>query len=486
MPTRDRPRGTRYQQLASSLRAAIAQGIFPVGQRLPSVRELARTRGISITTAVNALRLLEQDGITSACPRSGHYVTRPPAAPAVPPPSRPPMVPTAVDGRRLALNLLHAGQDPGCIQLAAAVPAPDLLPLRELARLTTRLGRMPDAWSAYCPPPGLRELRAQVARRYLALECGFGPDDVVITDGASEAISLALRATCRPGDVVAIESPIFYGILQAIDALGLRVLELPTDPRDGLLLGTLREALDEHAVRAVVAVTNFNNPLGSRMPDEAKRELVELLAERDLPLIEDDIYGDLAHDGTRPSVAKRWDREGRVLLCSSLSKAVGPGLRVGWVAGGRWHDDIQALKACTTLASATLPQSIAASYLAGGAYERHLTRVRAACATRCAAMTAAVARSFPPGVRVTQPSGGYVLWVELPRTVDGSHLATLARRDRIAIAPGHLFSAKARYRHFIRLNAARWDADVDRAISHLGRLAVSLERSAARAGAARG
>jgi DNA-binding transcriptional MocR family regulator len=363
---------------------------------------------------------------------------------------------------------------------AIATPPPELLPLAILAGIQRRWLAASDAWSGYADPSGVPALRAAIARRLLTGGVTVSPDEIVVTTGTMEALLLALRATCRPGDVVACESPMYFGILQLIGSLGLRVVEVPTHPQDGMQLDALRETMDEHPVRAVIAITSFSNPIGSCMSDAARRELVAELAERDIPLIEDDIYGELPHHGTRRQLARAFDhapdRESRVVVCGSGSKIFSPGMRVGWVVGGRYTTAIRHLKRTSSFASTTLPQLALADYLEHGAVEQHLRRLRHACGERCVAMADAILATFPEGTRTTRPTGGFSLWVELPRSVDALDLQKLALADDITIAPGHLFSAKRRYQHFIRLNAAAYTPELFPRVEHLGKLVGHLAR----------
>lgn len=468
-----------YLRVAARIERAIASGVYAPGSRIPSVRSLHSDWKVGINTVLEAYRDLERRGLILPQPRSGHVVA-PSAAGREPRESTPEPSPTEVSIRDLVLRVLRDARNPKLLPLGAAIPDPSMLPLaamdRELKRAAKRHG---PAIFRYDFPPGHPPLRAQIARRLTAQGCAVGPDDVAITVGGMEAVTLALRAATKPGDIVAVESPAYFGTFQALESLGLRALEIPSSPRDGLNLGALRFALDGHPVAAVLMVPNFSNPVGSRMGDEAKRELATLLAERDIPLIEDDIYGDLAHDGSRPGVCKAHDEpgaRGRILLCGSFSKTVAPGLRLGWVAGGRFQQEIVHLKISTTLASPTAAQFALAELLASGTYDRHLRRIQPAYARSTSAMAHAVLAHFPAGTLVTRPSGGYLLWVEMPSTCDAMRLYEQALKAGITVAPGPLFSASGRYRHHLRLNAALFGEAHANAIALLGRMAHQQAR----------
>ncbi len=461
-----------YEQLAQQILRLIEDGTYRPGDRLPSVRHLSRQHGVSLTTVLEAYGLLESEGRIEARPQSGYfvsaYVSGRPAEPEV---STPPLDPRGVSIGELSMRVLRDTQDPALVQLGAAMPNLALLPAERLNRLQHGLARdVPPRTFAYDPPPGCKELRVQVARRLLDAGCELKPDEIVTTTGCQEALVLCLRAVCRPGDTVVIESPIYYGVLQAIEALGLRALEMPTHPRTGMSLETLRYVLEHHPVRACL-ISNFNNPLGSCMPDEARRELVELLEAREIPLIEDDIYSDLHHGPLRPRAAKAWDRKGLVLLCSSVSKTLAPGYRVGWVAPGRFFREVEHLKLFNTFSTATLPQLTVAEFLGSGGYDRYLRRVRRIYAQQVGLMAQAVGEHFPAGTRVTAPDGGFLVWVELPSGSEALPLYQRALQAGVTFAPGPIFSPSVGYRNFLRLNAAVWSEAVEQAIRRLGELA---------------
>jgi DNA-binding transcriptional MocR family regulator len=469
--------GVLYERVAQQLREQVLSGVYGPGDRVPSVRRLSEHFEVSIATVVEAYRRLEAQGVLEARPQSGYYVrARQWQAPVQPSISQPPCTPVSVSVSALAMKLLKASRDPQVLQLAVATPHPDFLPTQALNRILARLARNDDGSGClYDFPPGSPALRVQIARRALDAGMTLAPDDIVTTSGCQEALSLSLRAVAGPGDTIAIESPAFYGTLQTIERLGMKALEIPTCPRRGVALEALKLALDRWKIKACVFVLSYSNPLGSCMSEDNRRKLVKLLAEHEIPLIEDDIYGDLGFGATRPRAAKAFDRKGLVLLCSSFSKSLAPGYRVGWIVPGRYQDEIEHLKYTNTMATATLPQLAIAEFLDHGGYDRYLRKVRALYAASAERMTHAIARYFPDGTKVTQPAGGFVLWVELPKKVDALELHRRALAKKINIAPGPLFSAKQKYRHFIRLTCALpWDERLERALATLGRLAAEM------------
>lgn len=465
-----------YESVADRITQLIAQGTFRAGEKVPSVRQLSRQLQVSITTVLEAYRLLENRGAIEARPQSGYYVRAAfPKALEEPQMSRPHDGPTPVSLGELSIQILRDMGNPALLQLGAALPHPTVLKLEKLNRALATVARQSDRMgSVYEMPPGYEPLRLQIARRLALAGCTLAPSQIVITSGCQEAIYLCLRAVCEPGDTVAIESPIFYGVLQAIESLGLKALEIPTHARDGISLDALANALTTVDVKACVVVSNYNNPLGSRIPDENKRKLVELLAAKDIPLIEDDNYGELSFESIRPTVAKAFDTNGSVLLCASFSKTLAPGYRIGWVAPGRYQEKVERLKVACNLATSMPAQLALAEYLEGGGYDHHLRRVRRIYAENTARVAQAIGEYFPPGTRLTRPGGGFILWVELPPNIDTVALYEQALRSGITLAPGPLFSATQKYRNFMRLNASYWSPETERGLETLGRLAIGM------------
>lgn len=381
--------------------------------------------------------------------------------------------PRLVNGQEMAMALIQAANDPDIVQLGTAVPAPEFLPVQAVARALSRAMRSHyKVASSYMMPPGLPELRRQIARRMNETGGTVSADDVVITTGCQEALSLALRAVTQPGDAVAVESPAFYGLLHVMESLGLKALEIPSHPHEGIALEVLGFALERWKIKACVVVPNFSNPLGFLMPEARKRALVELLSSHAVPLIEDDVYGDLGFEVRRPSTCKGFAPEADILYCSSFSKTLSPGLRIGWVVAGRHQARVEYLKYVSSIATPTAPQLAVAELLGTGRYERHLREVRGRFATAVTRMSDAVMKYFPAGTRITQPQGGFVLWVELAKGIDCFGLAQRALDQGVSIAPGVLFSASDKFRNYFRLSCATvQDERLERALATLTKLA---------------
>ena len=465
----------QYEQLANQLTRLIDSGVLRPSDKMPSVRKLTAAHSVSPGTVLQAYGLLEDRGLIQARPRSGYYVSAR-RRPGLPPPEtyRPSGRSTPVDVSDLVFQVLESTKDKTVVPLGSAFPSPLLFPFKQLIRAFGSGARAFDPWQTVRDlSPGNAELRRLIARRYLEVGCSIDAEGIVITSGAMEALNICLGAVTRPGDVVAIEAPAFPPALQAIEAAGLRALEIPTDPGSGVDLGALETALKKHAIKACWFMTNFQNPLGSVMPEAAKRALVELLTTHDVPLIEDDVYAELYFNADRPKPAKSFDSAGLVMHCSSFSKNLAPGFRVGWVAPGRYARQIAQRKLVSSLSASVPAQLAIAHYLKQGSYERHLRHLRQALMHQQQCMLHAIDRYFPDGCRATRPTGGYFVWLELPATVDILAVHQEAMEAGISISPGPMFSVRRAFCNCLRLNYGHpWSDRMESAIRKLAKIAV--------------
>jgi DNA-binding transcriptional MocR family regulator len=467
----------QYERIARTLKALIERGVLRPGDRVPSLRDTREQSGASLGTIMRAYAQLEDSGLIEARPKSGYYVRARPSRPSEEPAmSRPPTASTEVNVAGLVFDVLEAMKRPEIVPLGSAFPSPEHFPNEKLDRAAADAARRLPVWSSITDlPPGNSESRRLIALRYAESGVDIAPEDIVITCGAMEAINLSLNAVARPGDIIAIESPTFYSTLLSIERMGMKVVEIATSPSDGMDLGSLQNALDTLDVTACIAMSNFQNPLGALMPNEKKRELVAMLAKNNVPLIEDDIYAELYFGKTKPRSAKSFDQSGLVLHCGSVAKSLAPGARIGWVIPGRFKSEIERLKFTSTISTASLPQAALAEYLKHGSYERHLRAFRQRLSAALTAMTDVVTAHFPAGCRLTRPQGGYMLWVEMPETIDALRLYRLALAEGISIAPGPLFSVRGKYKNFVRLNYGQFDAkSTANAVRTLGRLSADL------------
>ena len=462
-----------YLKVADRIGQLIHEGVLRAGDRIPSVRRASQQHKVSVTTAVQAYLTLENRGLIEARPKSGFFVRpRPHPHLGEPHTSRPTHGAVPKESPTLISKLLDATMMRDVAQFGAGLPNARLLPVQKLNRmLATAARRAGPASIEYDMPPGCLPLRRALARRALDWGVKISPDEIITTCGCMEAILLCLRAVTRSGDAVAIESPTYFALIQVVEQLGLKPLEIPTHPRTGMDLDVLERVLRSRRVAACLAVPNFNNPLGSLMPGDAKARLVAMLAKKAIPLIEDDIYGDLHFGPERPHVAKSYDSKGLVMLCGSFSKSLAPGYRVGWMMPGRFFETTRHLKCTSTGATATLPQLAIADYVANGGYDHHLRGLRQALKRQVDDVSRAVAESFPQEIKMTRPAGGLVLWIELPARVDALRLHSKALAEKISIAPGPMFSPRQDFRNFIRLSCGEpWSSQLERAIGVLAYL----------------
>lgn len=467
----------RYERFADDIAELIRSGVLGPGQRVPSVRYASQTHGVSPSTVFQAYYLLERRGLIRARPRSGYFVNaHAPRQFKEPQALEPLSESTDVDVSALVFSILESIKDPNTVPFGSAFPSPELFPLQRLSRSLASASRAMDPRMVVTDlSPGNPQLRRQIALRYMVGGLMLPMEELLITNGALEALNLCLQAVTEPGDLVAIEAPAFYACLQVLERLKLKAVEIPVHPREGMDLGVLAQTLEKHPVKAVWCMTNFQNPVGASMPEAKKQALVELLQRHQVPLIEDDVYAELYYSQQAPKPAKAFDTQGLVMHCGSFAKSLAPGYRIGWVAAGRFALKIERLKLMTSLCASMPAQAAIADYLQHGGYDRHLRKLRYALEGQQANMLAAIARHFPAQTRVSQPAGGYFLWLELPEQMDALKLFHMALAQGISIAPGPIFSPTRRFGNCIRLNyGSPWHDDAERAMETLGRIVRSF------------
>ncbi|MFL6672597.1 MAG: PLP-dependent aminotransferase family protein [Massilia sp.] len=467
-----------YETLAAEIETAIANGVLLEGEKIPSVRQTSQHHNLSITTVLRAYVLLESRGMIESRPQSGYFVRRHVhrAAPAPLHAPAPIVLSSEVDVSRLVLSTLRSIRAGGAVPLGSPYADPARYPSRRVSQYANAIARRHREWSVMNDlPPGNPQLIRQIARRHMENGLAVDPGEIIVTVGATEAINLCLQAVARPGDTIAVESPTYYAMLHAIERLGMRAVEVPTDPTHGIDLAALARTIGEQKIAACMVMPNFQNPLGFQMSDERKRELVALLAQHDIPAIENDVYNELYYGDSHPTSLKSFDTKGLVLHCASFSKSLTAAYRIGWALPGRYTAQVEKLKFLNTLATSSLPQLAIAEYLQNDGYDAHLRKLRKAFAQQARIMAAAVLRFFPDGTRVSEPRGGYVLWVELPGQVDAMALYKRALEEGITVGPGNMFSARGSFKHFIRLNYSYpWTAGIEAAVKRLGRLVAEL------------
>ncbi len=474
----------RYVGVEKHILSLIEAGGLKPGERIPSLRALAARLSVSVSTVNQAYMELERRGVVEARPKSGFFVRRLASRPPAPRPATaaaPP--PTAVNRGALIREVLDGMGRSDIVPLGVARTDEAFLPVKPLARLLAKVAaESGERTAAYEGVLGNLDLRRQIAWRLAQADIAVRPEDIMVTSGALEALYIALRSITRPGDNVAIAAPSYYCFLQLLENFGLRAVELPSHAAGGVRPADVAAALDRYDVRAVILTPNFNNPDGALIPDEAKSEIVSILASRGVPVIEDDVYGDLHFQDRRPRCLKTYDRAGLVLHCTSFSKTLAPGFRVGYLLPGRLATRAFEIKATTNVCCATPTQMAVARYLAQGGFDRHLRKVRAILERQARIMEERILRHFPEGVRVTHPGGGTVLWVQLPETVDSIDLFYEAKARGIGVAPGSIFSSRDQFSHFLRLSYGNaWSPAMEAAVATLGRLTRDMAAPGGRA-----
>jgi DNA-binding transcriptional MocR family regulator len=464
-----------YERVAGIIERQIETGALRAAERVPSLRTMSRHAGVSIGTVVQAYLHLEQRGLLEARPRSGYFVAKRSAiALALPTPRKAEMRRPRGVSREVVDTVIQSFSRTDLVALGSAISMSATSINGRLNALTRRtLREVPALPNVHSSPPGLPELRGEIAKRMALCGLHARADDVFITNGTMEALTLSLGVLCGPGDTVLVESPTYFGILQLAEHLRLKVVEVPNHAASGIDVDALERVVGSTKLVAAVLQSSFNNPSGALTPDAAKRRIVAVLAKHGVPLIEDDIYSDLHFGQERPTPFAAFDNSGNVITCGSISKSLAIGYRIGWAIGPRYTDALIRAKFCTTVGCATLQQHVTARYLRAGLLDRHLRRVRNHLRDNCERFGEAIAASFPSDTRASQPAGGVVLWIELPRGVDGVALFHAALERGVGIAPGIIFSARAEYRNFIRMSAGmQWTPTVANAIAVLGRLAT--------------
>jgi len=462
-----------YLRVAGGIEKMIGEEVLKIGDKLPSVRMLSEEYGISMGTAFQAYYHLEGKGLIESRPKSGYYVrfnfSR---FPSLPKKSEPEQEANEVSTEEMISTVFRNMTSADVLNFSVAAPAPELLPAAKLNKAVVHALRTSQHHCIkYEPVQGNAELRKQIARLSFTWGGKISADDVVITVGCAEALVLCLKAVTRAGDTVAIESPTYFGIFQAIESLGLKALEIPTDPTTGVDVDELSRAIKKFPVSACVFVPNFNNPLGSCMPEEKKKALVDLITKNQIPLIEDDIYGEIYFGKHRPKTCKTFDKEGWVLQCSSLSKSLAPGYRLGWAIPGRFTEKVIRLKMVHSLTSPTITQHALAHFLNIGRYEYHLKNLRKALHTQCLRYIQGIIEYFPKDTMVSRPQGGCVLWIELDKKINSYKLYQEAVRHYISVVPGQIFSSQGKFGNCLRISCARpWDAEVENALRTVGSL----------------
>jgi len=443
-----------YEKISEDISKSIEDALYTTGQKLPSLREISGRYNVSMATAIKAYEQLELEGVVEVRPKSGYFVLpKTDQEPEYLEITQPKLKPTSVNVSHLAMSLINESRQPRLTKLGAAVPDKDLLPIGSLSRTLAGVARREwKSLASYEDSRGNESLRKQIAKimRDSGYQCKA--EEVIITNGCLESLNLALRCITKIGDTIAIESPTYFGVLQVIENCGLKALEIPTHPQNGIDPSALEKALKTQKVSACILIPSFSNPLGSCMPDENKKQVLNILEKAKIPLIEDDIYGDLSYESPRPRSMKSFGSPDNVLYCSSFSKTLSPGLRIGWILPGGYTEQVIYQKFLDNISTNIHSQLAIAEFIERGQYRKAIRNSSRIYQRRMEKMKHWVKEYFPKGTLITSPQGGFIAWVELPKSIDTFSLYRKALEKRISITPGLLFSSQKQYLHHIRLS----------------------------------
>jgi DNA-binding transcriptional MocR family regulator len=455
---------TKYRALYERYRGLILGGAYGQGERLPSLRAVAEAEGLGLNTVRSAFDLLSAEGLAQSFERGGYFARRgSPRAEARreafegyvgPSGCREAAGLSASQKIEYILSAGGAEASGDTAGFALAEPDSGLLPVARLERL---YGSLSGSWIGYGGHEGEAELRRRIASCYHPYHGGLGAEGIVVTNGATEAIAITLRALLEPGDLVAVESPTYYDYFRQLAAVRARILEVPVRPGQGMDLDLLESAMRGRKIRMIIVQPNVQNPTGAIMPDSEKARLLALAERGGCVLLQDDVYGDLAFP--RPGCRK--DRPGnlslfgdyrKIVYISSFSKCLAPGIRIGWIWAPGFHAELARAKSLASLATNGPAQRVLADYLAGPWFRKQLASMRSALASQLEDYLGLLCAALPEGSSFARPEGGCLLWIALPKGLDASLIFERAAKEGILVAPGELFSANPFFRSHLRVN----------------------------------
>ena len=474
-----------YVSFANKMAAMIDSGIYKAEDKLPSIRSLHKENGLSIGTVLQAFNYLMDKGLIVSREKSGYFVNhdfgKKLPLPKVAPVS---LSERSVHIDQLLQKLRFDGSGRNFVSFANALPDHRLLPFNGIKRAIQQTSR--DVSGNYLKLEsrnGNEALREEIAKRSFFWKGSTHADELVITNGTTEAILCCLQAVTKPGDTVLVQDPCFYGIMQVLECLDLRIATIPSHPENGVSVADIKEACKKLAIKACVLVSNFNNPDGASISTEGKKQIAAFANTHQVPVIEDDLYGELFFNGRRPDTIKAYDTDGWVMYCNSFTKTLVPGFRIGWCAAGRFTYDVARIKSMHNGSTSNFGQRVVLQLLSSGSYERHLQKFRLELHKNLIRTTTLIEQHFPKGTKLSRPNGGLVIWVELPEHINAAELQETAFRRDVSYAPGEIFSSKGDYQHYIRICYCNlWENKVQKALIKLGELLCAAHKQSFPAG----
>lgn len=464
-----------YVRLIEKIKGLIRNSTLKPGDKLLSIRSLSKEQGLSITTVYKAYSELEIMGLIEARTKSGYYVRTNPRQLHTAAKELKELTNTeAIGADDMSTEVYKNLADENIIQLSLSAPAISLLPKAKLNKTMAEIVRKSnDGCVGYEGIQGNDLLRKEIARQSFNWGGSVTDKDIVTTQGCMEALIFCLLAVTNPGDAVAIETPGFFRIVNVLKNLGLKAVKIPTDPETGPDLNYLKIVLP--GIKACLFTPSFNNPLGSCMPDNHKKRLVDMLAEHEIPLIEDDVFGECYFGESRPRTCKSYDKKGLVLLCSSVSKTLAPGYRVGWCIPGKFIKKIIEIKITHSLTSPGPTHATVGLFFNTGRLDLHLRNLRRKLSAQCMQYSRAITKYFPEDIQLSRPRGGCFLWIRLSNEIDSNELFQKAMEYKICIAPGNMLTADTAFSNYIRLGIGNpFTRDIEKSIETLGQLIKNM------------
>ncbi|PBJ15858.1 PLP-dependent aminotransferase family protein [Flavobacterium sp. ACN6] len=465
----------RYEQVAQKIEENINILQLRPGDKAPSVRQVRRDLKVSLNTVFQAYSLLEAKGLIISRPRSGYIINSLGSSLKIPETKSRPMLPANVEITAMAVAMMKNAKENGIVNFSILAPVNEFIPITSLNKaVKASLSEAGNDNFQYPLVDGHPNLLKQISVLSLEWEKPLSPDTILVTNGGMEAINLCLDSITSKGDIIAVESPTYHGILQSLERRGLKALEIKVDPQNGLCIDDLEFALANNKVAACIFMPRCHNPTGSGMSEENKIRLVELLGRQNIPMIEDDCLGELSFGITKSYPAKAYDNYDNVLYCNSFSKTLAPGFRIGWVSAGKHHLNIEKLKFGSNISTNGILQDAIGKYLESGFYNKHIRKMRNDLQGQMIKYIGAINQYFPHGTKLAVPKGGLSIWIELPAGLNAFEFQKEALNQGIGICPGHIFSSLEYYENFIRLNyCPLWNNKIEIAIKNLGDIAAS-------------
>lgn len=434
----------------------------------------------SVYTVQQAYQLLEDERVLEVKDRSGYFVSSKKQSHNKKELNfvEKSFTPNLVNINQFASVFFQKLEDDSVTNLATSYPKSDFLPVRQIKKISQNLVRehIPEFLEGKFSS-GEPVLKKTIARRLGERGTSVNQSQVLITNGCLDAINLCLRAITKPGDTVAIESPAFVGHLRSIEALGLKAIEIPAHPSTGMSIEAFEKAIAKWPIKALTITPSFNNPLGSNMPVENRRKLVEICTKHDIPIVEDDSLGELYFGKNPTPTLKSFDQNEIVLYCGSASKTIAPGLRVGWVIPGRYFNKVSFLKSFTNVSVAPLIQNIVGEFLSSGASQRHFRQIRQSLKNQKDLFLFSIFNHFPDGTAVSNPEGGLALWIKLSENISAAEFCERALHHQIGVVPGNFFSSSSSFDNYIRISyGIKWSEKVNASLKQLGKLATEMQK----------